>query len=248
MINPKIEHYMPSIESFRDLLADAVLLSETNVDWKVRDNHYGTHLTNRDVFKPSPIKTTTASVIWENRDRSTYQSGGVMSLFTNYIAPRIVRSESDELGRWTKNTIQIKKKNIVIYNTYRSHPKTLDIAGRDTPWMQQWVAIRNKTGEDCDPRSIHIDDMIEDVQKVQEQGDLVLIIGDFNEDLDDPEENGIKKLQLQCNLIQAYEHIVGITPSSRSNSRHICHTFLSPNLIRYVRQIGVCSEHDGFVL
>jgi len=244
----KDEHYIPSMESFHGLLADVVLLNETNVDWRIRDNHYDTHLANRVIWSPSPIKTTTASCKWENRERSNYQPGGVLSMFANHVTPRIIASVSDRYGRWTKTTIQVKRRNIVIFNTYRTHMKTLEMAGRDTPWMQQWTAHRESTGEDSDPRYLHIDDLIADIQCAQDNEDYVLVIGDFNEDLSDSDHNGIKKLQDQCRLVQAYEYIVGITPSSRQNNRKIFHTFMSPELIQYVRKIGVCTENDGFVL
>jgi len=242
------EHYEPSMESFKDLLADAVLLSETNVDWKVRDNHYDTHLANRVIFSPAPVKTTTASCSWENRSRSTYQPGGVLSLFTNHITPRIVSSTSDSYGRWTKTVIQVRQRNIVIFNTYRTHKKSLETAGSETPWMQQWAAHRKNTGKTSDPRSMHIDDLIFEIQAVQDNDDYILVIGDFNEDLGDSEADGIKRLQSCTRVVQAYEHMHGCTPSSRNNSRHIFHTFVSPELLPYIRKLGICSVHDGFVL
>jgi len=242
------EHYVPSLESFKDLLADVVLLSETNVDWKVRDNHYDTHLANRVIFTPAPVKTTTASCSWENRSLSSYQPGGVMSVFTNCVTPRIVSSTSDPYGRWTKTVIQVKQRNIVIFNTYRTHKKSLETAGCETPWMQQWAAHRKRTGKTSDPRVMHIDDLMVEIQTVQDDDDYVLVVGDFNEDFGDSEANGIKQLQSSTRMVQVYEHLHGCTPSSRNNSRHIFHTFMSPELIRYVRKLGVCSEHDGFVL
>ena len=242
------EHYVPSIESFRDLLADVVLLSETNVDWKVRDNHYDTHLANRVIFSPAPVKTTTASCSWDNRSRSTYQPGGVLSIFTNHVTPRIVSSTSDPYGRWTKTVIQIRQRNIVMFNTYRTHIKSLETAGSETPWMQQWTAHRQRTGETSDPRSMHVDDLIVEIQQVQDEDDYVLVVGDFNEDFLDPEVTGIKKLQSSTRMVQAYEHMHGSTPSSRHNSRHSFHTFVSPELLRYVRKLGICSVHDGFSL
>jgi len=213
------EHYIPSIASFKDLLADVVLLSETNVDWRVRDNHYDTHLENRVIFSPAPVKTTTASCSWDNRARSSYQPGGVLSVFTNHVTPRIVSSTSDPYGRWVKTTIQVRQRNIVVFNTYRTHRKTLETAGCETPWMQQWVAHRKSTGNTSDPRAMHIDDLIQEIQIIQDNDDYVLIIGDFNEDILDAETSGIKRLQSETRLLQIYEHLHGLTPSSRQKKK-----------------------------
>ena len=37
---PLYEHYDPAIDQFRDNKADAILLSETNIDWNLHDSHY----------------------------------------------------------------------------------------------------------------------------------------------------------------------------------------------------------------
>jgi len=111
---PQNEHYVPSMTSFRNMMADAVLLSETNTDWRMNDNAYNAQLLNRAQWRPHPTKTSTASCKWENTSRTSFQTGGVLSLFLNALPSRITSSESDKYGRWTRTTFQLKKQKLVI--------------------------------------------------------------------------------------------------------------------------------------
>ena len=86
---PLYEHYLPAIESFKDNKADAILLSETNTDWTRHDTHYIVSTHNKLIFSPSPTKTTTASCKQTMRATSALQTGGVMTLLSNELPPRV---------------------------------------------------------------------------------------------------------------------------------------------------------------
>ena len=245
---PRNEHYIPSIESFMDIQADAVLLTETNVDWKVQDQHWEISLLNKHIQKPSPTKTITSSCVHDNPRSQTHQTGGVMSLFTNTLPSRIQQSSSDRYGRWTRTSIQLKQRKLVIYNTYRTHKKTLQSVGIDTPWMHQWVALRKDFQDgSVNPRRKHMEDLLLLVEKDASEGNVSLIFGDFNEDLKDKEEGGLEVFEQSPYLVNAYSHFHGTIPSSRLNNRQICHLYMSPSILRYVTRLGTCSIHDGFV-
>ena len=244
---PMYEHYVPAIESFKDNKVDAILLSETNTDWTRHDTHYTVATHNRLVFSPSPTKTVTASCKRTMRDSSALQTGGVMTLLAKELPPRIQSTQSDPYGRWTRTQLYTKTSHVTIYNTYHTHSKTLATAGIHTPWMHQWRAItRDRKLDDVDPRAQHITDLIEQVQKDHTNGYLPIIIGDFNEDLDNDETTGIKLLLSTCNLVNAFQALTGMTPSSHQNNRKVFHTFVHPNLLNFINSIGVLDEMTGF--
>jgi len=141
--------------------ADIVLLSETNTDWKVHDNHWNTLLMNKALWDPIPTKTTTSSCKWENVHQTSFQVGGTLSVFTGSITPRIHSSVGDRYGRWTETSVHLKQhKRLFIYNSYWTHLKKLSTAGIASPWMHQWNAIRKDLGKDVDPRKHHMQNLV----------------------------------------------------------------------------------------
>ena len=82
--------------------------------------------------------TALPSFTWNNFSKTTYQSGETLTIFTNTLANKVKGKESDPIGIWTRNIMSIKKRKLVVYNTYRTNTKTLKTKGCDTPWIQQW--------------------------------------------------------------------------------------------------------------
>jgi len=243
----KHEHYEAAMGSFISMQADVVLLSETNTDWKVHDNHWNTLLMNKALWAPSPTKTTTSSCQWENIHRTSFQVGGTLSVFTGTITPRIQSSVGDRYGRWTETSVHLKKhKRLIIYNTYRTHSKKLSTAGIASPWMHQWKAIRNDSGKDVDPRKQHMTDLRHSIEKAASQGHEVIVIGDFNEDLGDKEEGGLELLEQCPHVVNLFLHLHGDIPSSRQNGRQIFHAYVSPNVLPFITRSGIGSFADGF--
>ena len=77
------------MESLENIGAYIVLLSETNVDYLVHDNKYDTHLLNRHIWKPYPVKKVVASCKWKKYSRTTYQKGGTLALLANSMPSKI---------------------------------------------------------------------------------------------------------------------------------------------------------------
>jgi len=230
------------------MLADAVLLNETNTGWKVRDNYYNAQLLNRAIWEKFPTKTTAAaSCVWENSERKSHQTDGFLSVFLNQFPSRISASSGDRYGRWTKITVQLRGKNLSIYNTYRTHAKTLETAGIETPWMQQWVAMRKLHPEkEVDPRRKHMEDLLECIENDTSEGNLSLIMGDFNEDLNDKEKEGLSIFEDSPHVLNVFINLHGQVPSSRQNERSICHVYASTQVVPFINKLGVCTDNDAF--
>ena len=169
-----------------------------------------------------------------------------MSIFVNHIPSRILSSKGDKYGRWTRTQISLKQKTLVVYNTYRTHKKSLSTVGMETPWMHQWQSLRKDTGKDLDPRRQHVDDLLDNVIEDSSKGNLSLIFGDLNEDLLDQETTGIKKFEESGFLINAYKAIHGEIPSSRGNARQVFHLYTSPQLLPFISKISTLAPTEGF--
>lgn len=111
-------------------------------------------------------------------------------------------TKRDPLGRWIRTKIYPKMRSLVIYNTYRTSPKTLATADCDTPWMEQWQILRVEHGDEVDPRKQHMYDLCDLVQQDREAGDFYLIWGDFNENYVDEEKKRMSLLTSMHGLVQ----------------------------------------------
>lgn len=86
--------------------------------------------------------------------------------------------------------------------------------------MKQWRELtKNNHDPEVDRCKQHIQDLIAQVKQDHHNNSLTLIIGDFNENLKDPQSNGLKQLISDCNLVNSYTTMLGFTPSSRQNHR-----------------------------
>ena len=244
--NPS-DHYVYCMESFKGYSPDVILLSETNTDWKVQDHFYDTKLRNKAIWSPIPTKTLVSSCRWDNPSKTTYQPGGVMSVCLNHMPSRIKTNYRDPYGRYVKIVFQAHQKTIAVYNVYRPNKMSLSSAGVDTAWMQQYRCMR-KNNPKVDPRRQCIEDLITEIQKGHENGELPIIFGDFNEDIQLDSGFGIRELQQSCSMVQVYHELHGVIPSSRGNHRSVFHAFTSTHLIPYVDRLGVLDTQEGFHL
>jgi len=240
------DFYIPSMESLQGYSPDVICLCETNTDWKVRDNGYDADLMNRAIWNPVPTKTVVANCMWKNLQRTTYQPGGVLTVCMNSMPSRIKTIFRDPYGRFVKIVYQAKgNRDVSIYNIYRPNPGSTSTSGINTVWMQQWRCLRDKYNP-CDPRTLCISHLIDEIQKDLEKNIHPILVGDFNEDIVENSEHGLSKLMTSCNIVQAYKDLVGFIPSSRHNNRSVFHILVYQPLLKYVLKIGVLSTEIGF--
>ena len=88
--------------------------------------------------------------------------------------------------------------------------------------------------------------MIALIDKYQEYGALPIVIGYFNEDLQDDEKTGLKYLLTTCNLVNTFQSIIGYTPSSRQNYRQIFHILVHTTILNFINRLGILDETAGF--
>ena len=165
----------------------------------------------------------------------------------NSMPSRIKTTYRDPLGRFVKIVFQAKgKRNVSLYNVYRSHRGSTSTSGIDTVWMQQWRCLKDKHNP-CDPRKLCISELIANIQKDLEMQIHPILVGDFNEDLiHDSDKEGLQLLMRSCNVVQAYNALLGSVPSSRLNNRSVFHVFVYKPLLKYVLQLGVLPTEIGF--
>ena len=77
-------------------------------------------------------------------------------------------------------------------------------------------------------------------------GPLPIVIGDFNKEFSDTEEDGLKRLLSTCNIVNAFQVLTDSTPSSRQNHRQVFHVLTHPQVLKFINKIGTLGDDVGF--
>jgi len=131
---------------------------------------------------------------------SCYQPGGVISIAMNKMAGRYAGKGSDELGRYTWMKFKGKLRTLKIYTFYRVSQKRGTNLGDTTAFVQQYNKLNAINAKTVPPEVIHanekksrhkiinprkhiLDALIKDVTNDIKNHELVIIMGDLNEDV-----------------------------------------------------------------
>ena len=88
-----------------------------------------------------------------------------------------LKKGGDSIGRWSKITMEGKeRKKISIYSVYRVCHNTLEDAGGDTVWMQQYTALLQSGSSQPNPRQQILDDLERDIITLQQDEEHYIIV------------------------------------------------------------------------
>ena len=205
---------------------------------------YDISVANKTIW-PTPTKTVAASCRSETKGSKQYQQGGVMNIVANTLTTKIKSTSSDYMGRWTKIRFFTKGGAFVVCSVYRPNPATLASAGIDSSWMQQYRHLSKKNSK-INPRHKLIQDLIEDIQTEIIMKSQIMAMCDFNEDLKDNDDDGIKLLMESTGLVQIFQQLKNTVPSTRGNGRGMDHIFITKESLQHVTQAGLVPEEICF--
>jgi hypothetical protein len=131
-----------------------------------------------------------------------YKPGGVMGGVIGRNKARVVESGHDKYGRWVYFRMNGQgNKIITIIGTYQVCQGNIKTSGPSTALTQQYsMLVQDGYNEPHKVRDHHAKDLISFVKERQQQGELVLIMGDLNEVIED-NNRGFTKLCSECHLI-----------------------------------------------
>ena len=209
--------YFPTMVALQEDHCDLLCFSETNVAWHRNDFLYDISVANKNIWN-TPTQTVAASCRSEKHDSSCYQPGGVLNVVANNLRTKIQSTSTDYVGRWSKIRFFAKKGAVVVYTVYQPNPSSLATAGVNSSCMQQYRHL-SKKDRSVDPRAQLITDLIEEVQSEKKLKSHIIILGNFNEDINDTRDDGIKKLMISTELVQPFQELKTTIPSTRGNTR-----------------------------
>ena len=117
-----------------------------------------------------------------------FTNGGNLSLARGKLASRYVSKGVDKYGRYNWLQFYGKISHLRVYNIYRSVSHTDGSAGDNTVWAIQRKLLQDDEIDD-DPRSHIISSLVQDIKNDLKQNRLVIIAGDFNQDIFKPSLN-----------------------------------------------------------
>mmetsp|Transcript_30358 Transcript_30358/g.72755 ORF Transcript_30358/g.72755 Transcript_30358/m.72755 type:complete len:2117 (+) Transcript_30358:2729-9079(+) len=171
-------HFQTALKGLQKIRCDLVGLSEINVDTRqpavvarLRDDLHGDckHAKMSMASTPLPART------------STYKPGGTMSLALGNIAGRVVKSSSDDLGRWTSQTLSGKGGRLITVVSVYQPCQRYSNKSSFRFWDQQVTCLSTQGRSDLDPRRQFTADLKNYLLELADQKHLLIVGGDFNQ-------------------------------------------------------------------
>ena len=182
--------------SVHEIQADIFCAQEHNLDttqFKIQSTLFDTANNhwerNRLVIGTTPITVETP-----------YKPGGTMILTVGSLMGRVVKQERDKWGRWaTQEFTGRGHRRIILFSVYQPIVKSSQ-QGKITVTAQQSSLLCLEQDQVTNPRTAFRRDLHQALQSYQQEGALLIVIGDFNEQIGtDPD--GMTKIAGDLGLI-----------------------------------------------
>lgn len=142
---------------------------------------------------------------------SIYKPGGTAILACNNMVSKVHKHNRDRLGRWASICFQMTpNKRLRIISAYQvcqnARPGTLTAASQQVAQL-----IQERSSDDAqppDPRKMFIHDLTSFIQQAQNNGEEIILAGDFNDDINDP-NSGMHNISTTCSLIDLFSARLG---------------------------------------
>lgn len=143
-----------------------------------------------------------------------FQWGGTAMMSFNEAANRVKSSGKDTsgLGRWSHILLEGKHCHKVRFVSAYNPCKTQDVTKTRTVYNQHKTYFQKKGSYNC-PRLQFRLDLVEQIKKWQRNGELIVIMMDFNENLlrDGPLQMALKELGLVDPIRKLHSHVTKTT-------------------------------------
>ena len=169
-----------------------------------------------------------------------YKPGGTAVVSIGAIVGRLEPSskKGDSMGRWSRMSYRRKGlAPLTVISVYQVCSRPTNPLGH-AAWHQQTRGLSDADRSDTSPRKAFIDDLIKEVRSLQALHHDVIVAGDFNETLDDP-NSGVLRFATSTGLVDAFlQKHPGHPdfPTHHRGSKRIDSAFVSPRLAGAIRR------------
>ena len=241
-------------EAMDAISADVACFSELNVD----TNRYNVRKTMEDICKRQFQQNSITMAASSHKTPTAYKPGGTAILATNALSTKIKSHTRDRMGRWTSISIELgPNKRLRIISAYQvcvnSRP------GSNTAASHQISHIISETStmanvSRTNPRKAFTQDLQVFIQQTKAQAELILLVGDFNEEVGES-SSGMDTLASTCQLLDMFNVRLGSSTQPATYQRgkkRLDYILMSPELLPHVNAAGydpfgyrIPSDHRG---
>jgi hypothetical protein len=175
------------------------------------------------------------------RSPTSWKPGGTILAVLGTWSHTVTATSSDSLGRWCKATLSGRDGSLLsVYSLYNVVKTDISKVGPATIFAQQWQLLRLSGHEKPDPRQQCIDDLKIEVQKEQNIGSEIVIMGDLNEVVgDDPAL--MASVCATCHLYDPFSDLYpdqADTPTYARGRKRLDWVFVSRSLSPTIDAVG----------
>ena len=190
------------LETLHKQQVDIACLTEVNLDVTKPEVRY-------NLTEKAKRLDRSSNLIMAGSNTTTHdcvaKRGGLLTWTRGNWSGRIIKKGKDSIGRWTYITMAGKNnRKITIYTIYRVCEQKHS-SGDCTIYMQQQNDLKIAQRKICDPREALLLDLTVQIQKNQNLGHDIIVIGDVNEDIESGKR--INKFVLKNNMNNAIERL-----------------------------------------
>ena len=229
----------------KSVSADIILFSETNLDWK---NFYvatSTAKHHRNIYEYSRQISSNSNQTYD----TPYQPGGTCIISTNKMVARHHSVSTDPtLGRWSILRLNLRdNKRLTIICCYQVCNQTLHSMGPKTALNQQWSLLKQQGHSHPNPRRQFYKDLDRTLALYTEQGDSIILAGDFNTSIgNDP--SGLDRLLNKFHLSDTLRQLHGSYQCATHSrgSKTIDYIFASQDILHAIQR-GAILAFDSII-
>jgi hypothetical protein len=188
-----------TLDHVRQMEVDVMIITEANLD--TTKSRVKT-LLHHDLRKTFGLATyhliTSASPQPYN---GFYKPGGVIGMVQGKTKGRLLESGGNYMGRWIYVRLQGQRNRVItIIGTYQVCQNNVQTAGPTTAIAQQYSLLTQEGRNNPHRvRDHHTKDLLAFIKRRQDEGDLVCVCGDFNDNIGDHNQ-GLTRLCNECLL------------------------------------------------
>ena len=219
---------------------DVACLPETCTDWKNSSSAAACRRIARKYWNQTRLVTSCSSIQASHR----YLPGGSAILATGNLTGRILATFTDDaLGRWSSIRIRGNQGvHVLIVTAYMVCKTSISSTGPTTAFRQQYSILRAQGIQNPNPRQQFINDLSSFLEHHQSLGDRLLLLGNFNTDLDNPSDSrSLRSMfqQLQLTDLLIHHHPSLAPASTRLRGRRIDSIFGCPQITNLPLHCGM---------
>lgn len=244
-------------ETMEAIQADIACFSELNTD----TNRYEIRTKMEELCRHQFDQHHLVLASSANKTASHYKPGGTAILARNAVTSRIKSHTRDRMGRWASISFTISTtKKLRVISAYQVCANTRP--GTNTAASHQNAQIiaehihaqetRRRT-----PREVFVQELKNFIMQVQAEGEEIILVGDFNEDITSPGA-GMQQLASACCLVDLFSIRLGtstLPTTYQRGTRRLDYVLISPNLLQTIEAAGydpfgyrLPSDHRGMYI